>query len=109
MQAAKVSYWNNKWHDIYDFTPPKRGDSQHYTLINERKNHFVSSLKVMQNIVSQIEKKKGYELQTLKEIVAEDLKGITLSDDSCTEMLIPMTLPSHEESRTIEVTYFYIH
>ena len=35
MKQAKLSYWNNKWSDVFDFTPQKEGDDLHYSLKHE--------------------------------------------------------------------------
>lgn len=32
MKAAKLSYWNNRWSEIFDFTPMKSGKSLNYSL-----------------------------------------------------------------------------
>jgi hypothetical protein len=59
MMAAKLNYWNNKWNDIYDFTPAPRG-GQNYTVCADalEENAFVSSLKQIESLVHQIEAKK---------------------------------------------------
>jgi len=47
MKAAKISYWNNKWSDIFDFTPSRGGGGKgvkNYTLSYEPMPGFVSSL-----------------------------------------------------------------
>jgi hypothetical protein len=32
MKAAKLSLWNNKWSDVFDFTPTKEGEAAHFNL-----------------------------------------------------------------------------
>jgi hypothetical protein len=34
MQAAKLSLWNNKWSEVFDFTGAKEGDDLHFTVKN---------------------------------------------------------------------------
>lgn len=34
MAAAKLSMWNNKWSEVFDFTAPKEGDATHFTVKN---------------------------------------------------------------------------
>lgn len=32
MQAAKLSLWNNKWSEVFDFTAGKGSDDVHFTI-----------------------------------------------------------------------------
>jgi len=41
MKAAKLSYWNNKWTDIFDFTTNKGGKAN-YSLNFGRQSSFVT-------------------------------------------------------------------
>ncbi len=59
MKAAKLSYLNNKWNDIYDFTPKKlASEGSNYSLSLEATPGFVSSLKMMQKVINAIETTK---------------------------------------------------
>lgn len=67
MKNAKVSYWNNKWNEIYDFTPNKIvTKGLNYSLSLEPTSDFVTSLDDMKKIVAQVEKKKGEKIGHLK-------------------------------------------
>jgi len=53
MKASKLSFWNNKWNEIYDFTPNKlQSKGLNYSLISDKVNDFVVSLDKMTNIMS---------------------------------------------------------
>jgi hypothetical protein len=67
MKAAKISYFNNKWNDIYDFTPNKlASQGLNYSLALEVTPGFVSTLSMMQKVIEAIEKAKGFKVQNLK-------------------------------------------
>jgi excinuclease UvrABC helicase subunit UvrB len=90
MKNAKISYWNNKWNEIYDFTPNKVvTKGLNYSISLEPTSRFVTSLDEMKKIVAQVEKKKGEKIGHLKgndwfrniliiEIGSEDLQQINL-------------------------------
>lgn len=61
MKAAKLNYWNNKWSDVFDFTP-SRNKNKNYAIKNEVLEDFVSPLSQMLKIVDQVEKRKGSKL-----------------------------------------------
>lgn len=62
MQAAKLSAWNNKWNEIFDFTPnAKKG--KNYKIVAERQTGFVSKLSQMMQLIEQIEKAKGSKIE----------------------------------------------
>ncbi len=87
MKAAKLSYWNNKWTDIFDFTPNKGGKPNH-RLDFSRQLQFVVPLAQMQRIIQAAEKSLGGEITSLKckklfikdhtEIGEHDLENIQL-------------------------------
>jgi hypothetical protein len=66
MKAAKISYLNNKWTDIYDFTPDRVTKKLNYSIDYEVKNGYVTKLSQMKGIVADFEKRKGFKLQSLK-------------------------------------------
>jgi hypothetical protein len=67
MKAAKISYFNNKWNDIYDFTPNKlASQGLNYSLALDATPGFVSTLSMMQKVIGAIEKAKGFKVQNLK-------------------------------------------
>lgn len=66
MQAAKLSYWNNKWTDVFDFTPNKSGKEQNFSLNYEPSPFFVSSLRQMQQLIADVSKVKGHQIHSLK-------------------------------------------
>jgi hypothetical protein len=43
MRDAKLSVWNNKWTEIFDFTPKKSG--LNYKINKEIVHEFVTSMK----------------------------------------------------------------
>ena len=59
MKAAKLSMWNNKWTDIFDFTPAKGGKTMNHTIHDEINPNFVTNMKQMETIIKQLEKVKG--------------------------------------------------
>ena len=59
MKAAKLNYWNNKWSDVFDFTPSR---NTNYAIKNDVLEDFVSPLSQMLKIVDQVEKMKGSQL-----------------------------------------------
>lgn len=65
MKAAKLSFWNNKWSSVFDFTPSK-GSGLNYSLTDEKNTNFVTSLKQMESIISQLEKINGKKITSLK-------------------------------------------
>ena len=42
MQAAKLSIWDNKWNDVFDFTPNRKG--KNYKVDPDKRSNFVTSL-----------------------------------------------------------------
>lgn len=64
MKAAKIVYWNNKWTDIFDFTPNR--SQQNHTIDLTRSTDFVVPLVQMQRVVSAAEKLKGAPIVSLK-------------------------------------------
>jgi hypothetical protein len=51
MKQAKLSYWNNKWSDVFDFTPQKEGDDVHYSLKHELITSIVKPFKKVKLII----------------------------------------------------------
>ena len=67
MKAAKISYLNNKWNDIYDFTPNKlASQGLNYSIALDATPGFVSTLSMMQKVIGAVEKAKGFKVQNLK-------------------------------------------
>ena len=63
MKAAKLSYLNNKWTDIYDFTPNKlASQGLNYSIVPEATPGFVSSLSMMQKVIAAVEKAQGFKV-----------------------------------------------
>ena len=122
MKAAKLSYLNNKWNDIYDFTPNKlASQGLNYSLSLEATPGFVSTLKMMQKVIGAIEKSKRFKVQNLKrniisihnsiEIAEEDLIDLQLDDDQEQEedadiTLIPHTLGTGQWTTTEVSSHF---
>lgn len=53
MKGAKISYWNNKWNEIYDFTPNKVvTKGLNYSISLEPSSGFATSLEEMKKIVT---------------------------------------------------------
>ena len=54
MKAAKLSYWNNKWNEIFDFTPNRDG-RLNYTLPKDSNfdhdTFYVSKLSQLQKLI----------------------------------------------------------
>lgn len=105
MKAAKISYWNNKWTDIFDFTPNRgAGKVNHSVCYDKVMPGFVSTLSDMQKIVAAVEKRKGSDIVHLKEIGEEDLDAINLDfgEGSVEQYLIPISLPGCTKRSTEE-------
>jgi hypothetical protein len=52
MKASKISYWNNKWNEVYDFTPNKVvTKGLNYSLNLKPTKNFVTTLKEMRKVV----------------------------------------------------------
>jgi hypothetical protein len=52
MKASKISYWNNKWNEVYDFTPNKVvTKGLNYSLSLKPSKNIVTSLKEMRRFV----------------------------------------------------------
>jgi len=67
MKPAKISYFNNKWNDIFDFTPHTlASQGLNYSLALETTPGSVSTLSMMQKVIGAIEKAKGFKVQNLK-------------------------------------------
>jgi hypothetical protein len=67
MKAAKLSYLNNKWTDIYDFTPNKlSSQGLNYSLVPETAPGFVSTLQMMLKFIQAIEKAGKFKVSNLK-------------------------------------------
>jgi hypothetical protein len=68
MKAAKLSPWNNKWNDVYDFTPNQGADSKkkNYRIKKDILPSFVTSLEQMLSIFTRIEKARGVKIESLK-------------------------------------------
>lgn len=43
MRSAKLSMWNNKWSEVFDFTAGKGSDEVHYTIKNQLQSFFIPS------------------------------------------------------------------
>jgi hypothetical protein len=56
LKAAKVSYWNNKWNEVYDFTPNKVvSKGLNYKVSQKPSPGFVVTMNQMKKIIAQIE------------------------------------------------------
>lgn len=120
MKAAKISYLNNKWSDIFDFTPNRVGTSLNHSISTDCQKGFVTSLSQMQKLIASVENHKGTQITSLKrkdqihyvysmliEIGEEDLEEIMLDfGDSPQEedYLIPFTVGQKKYTEVSEVS-----
>lgn len=51
MRLSNLSIWNNKWSDVFDFTPIKNSDKLNYSLNTAINPCWSSSLKQVETIV----------------------------------------------------------
>ena len=65
MKKAKASVWNNKWDEIFDFTPNRTG-KKNFRVSYEQNRDFVFSYDFMQSIVTQVEGVKRNKAASLK-------------------------------------------
>lgn len=80
MKAAKLSLWNNKWSDVFDFTPTKEGDEAHFNIKPQLLQNFIlplSRIKTLFEKVNEERKSLGcnetYLFKDLNEKETEDL------------------------------------
>ncbi len=64
MKFAKLSVWNNKWNDVYDFTV--KGNLKNYSVFTDALPSFVTTLEQMITIFEKYEKVKKVKPESLK-------------------------------------------
>lgn len=69
--------FNNKWYDVFDFTPSKIDNEKlNYTIIRKVESEFVTPLDNMLDLIKRIKAKTGKEPESLKDIQDDDLDMI---------------------------------
>ena len=80
MQVAKLSFWNNKWSDVFDFTPVKEGDDVHFTVKHQLQEHFIAPFAQIKSLfekVNQDRKALGVEdTNLIKDLNEEEQKSL---------------------------------
>ena len=71
MSKAKLSPWNNRWTEIFDFTPNKYGSGpNHQVLIDAKNPEILVDLHSFQKVVKKYETKKNTQMNDLKDLEA---------------------------------------
>ena len=65
MKASKLSVWNNKWNEVFDFTPNTK--AKNYSIYTDIDPKFVTSLQQMQSLVKNVE--------SIRKVKVEKLSG----------------------------------
>ncbi|CDW83137.1 protein xrp2 [Stylonychia lemnae] len=85
MTQANLSIWNNKWNQIFDFTPDKTGQKLNYKIDYSQNSYFASTLEQMNQILQSVEQIKNKPVIFLKDKI--DLNF----DNSDTVPTVPFT------------------
>ena len=104
MKASKLSVWNNKWNEVFDFTPNAK--KKNYSIFTDISPNFVSTLQQMQSIIKNVENTRKVKIENLKDIKDEDLDLIQL-DFEVEEQVdcIPFTLGALDKTFTHVITH----
>jgi hypothetical protein len=74
MKQAKLSLWNNKWTEVFDFS--KKESASNFAVRPRLQSDFVTHFSEMQKIMSHLSQAEGKEINSLKEVGEEQLKAI---------------------------------
>jgi hypothetical protein len=80
MLKAKLSVFNNKWTEVFDFTP-HRGDGSglNYSLKSTLYPEFVSPFDKVSELVTKVSQARGAQIMSLKQVTeVDDLDQIEL-------------------------------
>jgi hypothetical protein len=95
MKAAKILYWNNKWTDIFDFTPNR--SKQNHIIEFTRTNDFVVPLVQMQRVLTAAEKLKGEPILSLKRKLSTSINFMAeIGDDDLADIHLDFSFNDYE-------------
>lgn len=81
MKDAKISLWNNKWSDVYDFTAQKDSDDIHYSIKNNLVDCYIAPFESMKAMFDKVNKDREEPCNDIKELDQEELEELDKAGD----------------------------